>query len=163
MEGHAAVTERAAMRTSILTVLLLLANLAGADEFEVPFRLQSDHRAMLVSVAVNGRAATMLVDTGAASTFVSAGLVGVHATQIARARFRSEGGMEVHGIRREAGLTLGTAHFRTTIIASNLETLSQRYGIRVDGVLGQDVLRRFRRVTIDVERGALVLTPSESR
>lgn len=157
MEGHPSVTDGEAMRTLLILLLAASSPIRAAD-LELPFIVQPRHQAMLVEVQVNGTSACMLIDTGAASTFVSARLAGVHPIRIARARFRPEGGMDVSGLRTRANVTVAGSELELPVVASNLDALSQRYGRRVDGILGQDFLRRFRRVMIDVERGKLVLT-----
>lgn len=141
-----------------IALLLLLAPLAAADEIELPFELHPRYRGIFINVQIGGRDAWMLVDTGAGSTFVRASLVGIGEAGIARARFRSDIGVEIAHVRLDAWLQLGTWRREVKVGAANLTPLSERYGRTVDGVLGQDVLRHFSRVTIDFEAKKLILT-----
>jgi predicted aspartyl protease len=114
-----------------------------------------------VRIEVNGKPATLLVDTGAASTFVSAELAGVDASALGRSRFRADGGMEVSGIWERAKIALGVWRVSLEVKVIEMSTVSQRYGRRIDGLLGQDVLRRFERVMIDFGAKRLVLSEGE--
>jgi predicted aspartyl protease len=142
-------------RTAIL--LLLLAMPVAAADLELPFELRSRHQAMFVTAMVDGRPATMLVDTGAGSTYVRAGLLGINEAAIARARFRTDVGTDIAHVRRSVELRLGDWTRELQVGAANLTSLSQRFGRPVDGVLGQDVLGQFSRVTIDFGTKKLIL------
>lgn len=141
-----------------MVLLFFFALPAAATELELPFELQSRHQAMLVTAIVDGRPATLLVDTGAGATYIRAGLVGVNEAAIARARFRTDVGADVAHVRRTVTLRLGEWSRELRVGAANLTSLSQRFGRPVDGVLGQDVLGQFSRVTIDFGRKKLSLT-----
>jgi gag-polyprotein putative aspartyl protease len=140
-----------------LILSLLLATSSAAAELELRFELQSRHQAMLLTATIDGRPATLLVDTGAGATYVRAGLAGVNEAAIARARFRTDVGTDVAHVRRTVTLGLGAWSQELRVGAANLSSLSQRFGRPVDGVLGQDVLGQFSRVTIDFRRKMLIL------
>jgi hypothetical protein len=146
-------------RVLILVLIVLTSGSLYAEGIELPFELHARYRAIFVQAIVNGRPITLLVDTGAASTFVAGDLVGVSQSTITRARFRREGGLEVSGVWKTASLELGPSwREEVKVGAANLTTVSARYRRPIDGILGQDVLGRFARVTIDFEAGKLILT-----
>jgi hypothetical protein len=150
------------MRRVLMLILLtypLYADPLYAEGIELPFELHPRYRAIFIRAVVNGRPVTLLVDTGAASTFVAGDLVGVNRSAIARARFRPEGGLDVSGVWKTASLELDPSwREEVKVGAANLATVSARYRRPLDGILGQDVLGRFARVTIDFEAGKLILT-----
>lgn len=149
------------MRRVLILLLLVLSygHPLYAAGIELPFELHPRYRAIFVQVLVNGRSVTLLVDTGAASTFVAGDLVGVSDSLITRARFRREGGLDVSSVWKTASLQLDPSwREEVKVGASNLAAVSARYRRPVDGILGQDVLGRFARVTIDFEGGKLILT-----
>jgi len=124
----------------------------------VPLEVDGQFGSLLVRMEVNGKTAVFLVDTGAASTFVSAELAGVDPFTLQQSRFRGDGGMEVRGVWERAKIRLGD--WKTTMDVKAIDTapISRRYGRRIDGLLGQDILRQFARVTIDFEARTLVLS-----
>lgn len=149
------------MRRVLILLLIVLpyGRPLHAEGLELPFARHARYNAIFVQALVNGRSVTLLVDTGAASTFVAGDLVGVSQSTIARARFRREGGLEVSGVWKSASLELGPSwREQVKVGAVNLATVSARYRRPIDGILGQDVLGRFARVTIDFEAGKLILT-----
>jgi hypothetical protein len=137
----------------------LLALAIPMHAVELAFDLEPRFGAMFVQVQVNGRTATFLVDTGAASTYVQADLAGINPRLLQTSRFKPNGGFEAYTVRKVADVSLGHGRWRRSmqVGACDLAELSSRYGRRVDGILGQDVLRRFRRVTIDFGAKTLLL------
>jgi predicted aspartyl protease len=124
----------------------------------VPLEIDKQFGSILVQMEVNGKTATFLLDTGAASTFVSAELAGVDAFTLQKSRFRSNGGMEVRGTWERAKIRIGDWKTTMDVKAIDVTPISRRYGRRIDGLLGQDILRQFTRVTIDFEERTLVLS-----
>lgn len=138
---------------------LLLALAIPMHALELAFDLEPRFGAIFVQVEVNGRAATFLVDTGAASTYVQADFAGINPRLLQTSRFKASGGFEAFTVRKIADVSLASGLWREAIQvgACDLAELTARYGRRVDGILGQDVLRRFRRVTIDFGAKTLLL------
>lgn len=124
----------------------------------VPFELDDQFGSILVRMEVNGKTATFLLDTGAASTFVRAELVGVDSFTLEQSRFRGDGGMEVRGVWERAKLSVGDWTSTMDVKAIDTAPISRRFGRRIDGLLGQDILRQFSRVTLDFEERTLVLS-----
>lgn len=141
----------------MLETFALLATLAAAQPIEIPFELDPRFRGIFIHAIVNGKRAVLLVDTGASNTWLDADIAGVHRVTLMRSRFRQDVGFDVHGVRKPAVIDIGTARASERFRVADLDELSTRYGRTVDGVLGQDILGRFARVTIDYQRKAMVM------
>lgn len=135
----------------------LLVTLAAAQPIEIPFELDPHYRGIFIHALVNGKDAVLLVDTGASNTWLDADVAGVHRVTLMRSRFRHDVGFDVTGIRKPAVLDLGTSRASERFRVADLDALSSRYGRPVDGVLGQDILGRFTRVTIDYRTKRMVM------
>jgi len=149
-------------RAPIVLFCLAALSVSAGDEVAIAFETDARFGSILVPITVNGKPATLLLDTGAASTFVSAELAGVDASQVKRSRFRADGGMEVSGVWESARLELGGRKMTLDVKAVDFAAASERYGRRIDGLLGQDVLRKFARVTIDFRAKRLLLSNEEN-
>lgn len=158
MVSQTLATDCPGMRAAFIILFSLIAIPIAAD-VAIPIELDSRFGSILIEIKINGRPATMLVDTGAASTFVRAELAGVDLGTLQRSRFRSDAGMEVSGVWERAKIEL-SGDWQTTVDVKAIDftAVSQRYGRRIDGLLGQDVLRRFARVTIDFKAKQIVLS-----
>jgi len=110
---------------------------------------------------VNGRPATLLVDTGAAHTVISAGVV--ESAGVRAARFQGQGpGLSGEAIAADVKLRIASEVWPVRRVAvMNLQRVSQMYGREIGGLLGQDLLMEFERVTIDMKRRVLVLSRPE--
>ena len=65
---------------------------------------------------------------------------------------------DLRGRHTEATLELGGRTWkRRSVVAMNLGEVSEAFGRRIDGLLGQDLLREFERVTIDFRARTLRL------
>ena len=141
------------------TVLLSSVAAAGqTGELELPFELIRSQDAIVVEATVRGRPATLLLDTGAATTVIASSLAGP--SELPAARFSDEGpGLEAQARWAEVPLALGTRLWpRRRVVVMNLDAVSRHYGRRVDGLLGQDLLREFGKVTIDFRAKRLSLS-----
>ena len=123
-------------------------------EVEVPFEASRSGSAILVRAVVNRRPAILVLDTGSAQTIVSPELARLEAGDLGPSRFAAEGpGLEARGRWIEATLEIGGRRFfRRTIAAIRLEEVSRALGGKIDGLLGQDLLREFSQLTIDYRR-----------
>ena len=96
--------------------------------------------ALLIETKLNGKAATLLLDTGSTVSLCDWKLCGK--------------------TPRAASLELGSWHTDSEDIRpKDLSILSLQAGIRVDGVLGLLTMSHFRRITFDFQRHNLELEP----
>lgn len=142
--------------------LITIAVSAGPPDLQLPFQLDSRYDAILIQAEVNGKPATLLLDTGAAQTVLDARLLGLTNLDLKMSRFSQSGpGLRGEAVWAEARLKLGARTWHEQrVVAMNLEPLASRYGRRIHGLLGQDILRQFARVTIDFRTRTLILVPS---
>lgn len=156
-----------ARRSSLLTrnrfaalgaVMLLALSLAAAP-FELPFELDPQHSAILIAAEVNGKPVTLILDTGATQTILDAAVVGLSNVDLKMSRFAGSGpGLHGEAMWAEARLKLGSRTWHDQrVVAMNLSALASRYRRPIHGILGQDILCQFNRVTIDFRARILIL------
>src|SRR4026209_846424 len=119
MAGHPAATDAPGMRCAITLLLSVIS---------MPFEIDKQFGPILVQMEVNGKTATFLLDTGAASTFVSAELAGVDAFTLKQSRFRGNGGMEVRGTWERAKIRIGDWKTTMDVKASEVAPVPQPQG-----------------------------------
>jgi hypothetical protein len=143
---------------ALATALLGLAGRLSGAEIEIPFEVDAGSSAILVRGAVDGRPALFVLDTGASRTIVDAALLGSRSA-LAPSGFSGDGpGLRARGRHTEATLALGgRAWKRRGVVAMNLTEVSEAFGRRIDGLIGQDLLCEFERVTIDFRSRTLRL------
>ncbi len=132
-------------------IALALTLVGSVAAQEIGFREANARRVMMVEAVVNGRPANLIVDTGAENTVVSPELAGMHETDLAKARFRSGApgfGGEAMVDEAEVKLT-SDRRIRLTVWVMRMENVSKTYGVKVDGLVGQDLLSRYGTVAID--------------
>ena len=105
---------------------------------------------MVVTVKVNNKPVSMVVDTGAVSTFVSAEAAGVSNPQLGDLR-KNKNSVVISGKAavRNVTLEVGNSLFNQYVTVLSLKELSDRLGVRCGGILGEDFLTNFRWVTVD--------------
>lgn len=142
-----------------LLALLLLAGISQSQErprtFRVPFH--TVHEMILLDATVNGHFASLLLDTGANNSIVSPQAAGVTAVDL-RALQATSAGTRAEGdyITLEVDLGLAERHWiNRRVLVMDLSDASKRMGTRVDGFLGQDILRTFSAVRIDYREHAV--------
>jgi predicted aspartyl protease len=143
----------------LLVIVLVLAPWCSSQD--LPYK--EVRRAMVVEVEVNGRRANLLVDTGADHTVLSPEIVGLSDLDLTLGKFSSNApGFGGEALVRIAEVKLTTEQkFRINASVMKLETVSQRYGVKIDGLLGQDILSRCGRVSIDYRTKTIQLGTSE--
>lgn len=149
--------------TRILCKLLLLSALfsfstchAAPKTGSVPFRQVKSM--ILVDAEVNGHHAVLLLDTGATYSVISSQLIGATVKLDALAPSRGGAGSDGDAVSSNAKIVVGAnLWFRQPVFVMNLDAVSKRLGVRVDGLLGQDLLRGFQTVTIDYKNHTLTL------
>jgi Aspartyl protease len=152
----------AAAAAAVLT--LAMPPCLRAGELEVPFEVEPSQSAILVRGFANGKPVALILDTGATRTILSRDLL-PGAAPLAASRFSGDGpGLAARGRYALADLELGGRAWRgRTVVAMNLDEVSKAYRIRIDGLLGQDLLREFSRVTIDYRARRLRLEDGDAR
>lgn len=142
----------------LLTVLAVsLGRVASAQTVTLPFR--SEESLLIVRVFVNGRSANLILDTGAESTFLSPEAAGISNTA-GVSRLRSNAQIAKSRSRNAAiSLTENGGILSQPVIVVDLNDLNKNVGSKCDGILGQDVLRRFRAITIDYKNKTIEFTP----
>jgi clan AA aspartic protease (TIGR02281 family) len=117
---------------------------------------------LLVPLRIQGYDVEFLVDTGSAYTALSRDLVALLSIRIDASRTTAIA--PVHGsIVRVPSITLAELSlggFRVT--NSQAVVLELPHQLRLDGLLGMNVLKQFR-MTIEIDTRTLVLRPTRSR
>ena len=141
----------------LVVVLAVLVSSASAQS--ISFRELQPRRIMLVEALVNGRHANLIVDTGADQTVVSPELAGLNQVDLMQAQFSSRGpGLSADAIIQDADLKLtSNRRFRMPVMVMRLENVSKLYGVKIDGLIGQDILSRYGRVAIDYQNKKIEL------
>ncbi|MFI5059510.1 MAG: aspartyl protease family protein [Candidatus Acidiferrales bacterium] len=128
-----------------------------SDIVTVPFR--TARSMILVDARVDGKPVTLLLDTGAINTIVSAKVYGIP-------QFQLQG---LHRTNHDPGYTGDTLRLRTNfafanrvwisrpVSVMNVDELTRRIGTPVDGLLGQDLLQEFRSVRINYKAHVIEL------
>lgn len=143
----------------LAVMLAVLVTAASAQS--ISFRELQPRRVMMVDAIVNGQPAHLIVDTGADQTVVSPELAGLNQVDLMTARFSSRGpGLGADAIVQEADLKITSdRRFHIPVMIMRLENVSKLYGVKVDGLIGQDVLSRYGRVAIDYQNKKIELGP----
>ena len=157
------------MKHGILLVLMLLAlSLLGAQSLPgggnprggIPFELNRNFGSILITAQVNGQQATLLVDTGSSNTILSSELLRVRAMALEHADAPSKGSGYVGSAGwAKATVEVGTSSWpdRRVLVMNDFQEISNSMKQRVDGILGEDVLKEFASVVIDFKHHRLVL------
>lgn len=104
--------------------------------FTVPFHTVKD--LILLDATVNGKPASLLLDTGANNSIVDVHSAGFDGLKLDALRSTGKAGAEGACAVREVKLSL-----------EHRSWLNRRMGVRVDGFVGADVLSEFSSVRID--------------
>ena len=134
-------------------IALRLPLAAQTTTLSIPFETTNTDM-ILVPVRINGQNYLMLLDTGAQTS-----IIGEAGVAKAKARDSNRGLVfEARGVRVSVQFAGGPV-FQEHILSANLAGFKQRFGnaSRVDGILGQDVLREFSSVTINYREKRLEL------
>lgn len=133
----------------------------GTDPIVLPFQLTRPFGLILVKADVNDRPATLVIDTGSSHTVLSTKLLQVHLPTLQQAADASKGSGWVGSAGwTKATMKLGGAVWRDRdfLAMDVLPDVSDAAGHKVDGILGQDVLKYFNIVNIDFRHKRLILS-----
>jgi Aspartyl protease len=158
------------MKVSIMALLILAANVAarpqqpspepGSRRSLVPFELNQSFGSIIVKAQVNGHPATLVVDTGSSNTILSSDLLQIQPLAVQPAYAPSKGsGFTGTAAWAKATLEIGAFRWpdRKLLVMSDFHDLSHSMKQKVDGILGQDVLREFDSIAIDFKHRCLIL------
>ena len=144
---------------AILLVELALVSVARAQDLEIPFETSGSESVMLLRASVNGKPALLILDTGSSRTILRPELADPVSSALPGSGFSDNGpGLRANGRWTRATIRIGEKTWRRPVVAMNFDEVSRAFGIRVDGLMGQDLLREFERVTIDYRSGKILLS-----
>jgi hypothetical protein len=131
----------------------------GSDD-GIPIELTSRFSLVLVRLEVNGRPATLVVDTGSSHTILSTQFLQLQALDSDVGANPSKG----------SGLVGNAAWIKATVKVGNevwrdheflamgvLPDISNAVGQKIDGIMGEDILKEFAVVEIDFRHRRLIL------
>ena len=157
------------MRPHIFLVVLLAVtavvrgqdrSLEGNVRSGIPFGVDPQFGAILIRAQVNGHPATLIVDTGASHTILSSELLQVRPLSLEHADAPTKGSGYV-GSAGWAKATVEVGAFtwpdQRVLVMSDFQDISNNMKRRIDGILGEDVLKEFASVVIDFKHHRLVL------
>lgn len=145
---------KTAIQVCVIPAIIFLASIAGAQTLTVPVKIERGQ--ILVTVRVNEKEARLLLDTGAGVTLVGPKFAR-GTVEVERLDIEQQAGMSQASIRRVT-ITLGQITIKDHAVGVlDMTDVNRRTGDRIDGLLGQDVLRRFRSVRINFEEKTLEL------
>jgi hypothetical protein len=150
--------------------LLLLAPLLAAQAPDpsalshattiVHLALNSRFGLVLLSAEVNGEPATLVLDTGSSRTILHTRFIHTRRLPSAPKLAPSKGsGYVGSAVPIKTTLKIGDILWRDHefLAMDDLPEISQSLGQRIDGILGQDLLRDFQSIEIDFRNHRLVL------
>lgn len=127
-----------------------------AKTYRVPFH--SVNGMILLDATVNGKPAVLLLDTGAEFTIISAQASGLSAAKLHTLTANKAAGANGEYVKSRVDLILDKRHWiDREVLVMDLNDSSKRLGTRIDGFIGQDVLREFQGVHIDYKARTVTL------
>ncbi len=141
-------------------MLLLCVSLpvfAQNEWVELPFSVDKQNNHVLVKLSMNGKEGTFLVDTG--STWTLADVKFLRLTvEIKKAQFDSVGAGG-DGVGWTVDIKIPNRRWTGyRVYVMDLSAISKRYDVKIDGIIGQDFLRRYDNVIFDYKSKKLVLS-----
>lgn len=123
----------------------------------VPFRTAQSM--ILVDARVNGKRVTLLLDTGAVDTIISAKACGIPQFQLQGLHRKDQDpGLAGDSLRLRANFAFANRVWNwQPVTVMNVDELTRRFGTQVDGLLGQEHLREFRSIRINYKSHVIEL------
>jgi hypothetical protein len=126
----------------------------------IPFEVNRVFGAILIRAQVNKQPATLIVDTGSSHTILSSELLRVCPRALEHADLPAKGSGFVGSAGwAKATVEVGTVAWldRRVLVMNDFRDMSNSMKQRVDGILGEDVLKEFSLVVIDFKHHRLLL------
>lgn len=132
--------------------------MAAAQSRPVPFTRTG--ASILVDVLVGGKTRHFLLDTGAEMTVLSVDAAGwsladLRKDVLHRSAVGIDGASHAMG-KSTAALEIAHKLIVTSVGVADLRPLSKALNVKLDGILGQDVLSQFGSLTIDYKNRQLI-------
>lgn len=146
-----------ALACLILLVLLITpAFLVCSERREVPISATRDG-ILLASVEIQGRTRAFIVDTGGMTTLNSN--LGLPKTTKRHMKATTALGSSVReGTYALVTINLGNGYAVTLeVLTRDMKAIEEFVGQPIGGILGYDILRDWTRITVDKEKGKLIL------
>lgn len=134
------------------------AQLLAESESGTMMHADSRTGTILIDAELNGRSVVMILDTGASHSLFDATTFGMTDAQLQIARMNSRGlGLDADVVWRTADFRMaGETWAQKTVEIADLRGLSKIYGRKIDGILGEDVLRSFKSVQVNYKWGCVM-------
>ena len=130
------------------------ATLAQTKTVEIPFSLSGG--LIVVEANINGKSALLLFDSGAMRTFVNPSIIDGLKTSSGNAISIADGNaVDVRVVK--TAVSLGSASIQVLVSCYDMTRFAASIGLRIDGVIGQDVIGKFSGILIDYVRHRITL------
>ena len=131
---------------------------AQAKTVEIPF--SSSRGLIIVQADINGKTVPLLFDSGAMRTFVNPSVLHGLKTSSGNAISIADGNaVDVRVVK--TAVSLGGASFQVLVSSYDMTPFASSIGLRIDGVVGQDVIGKFSRILIDFGRHRITLIEAQ--
>lgn len=139
--------------------LLSLVPSAAQDTNTIPLRRAPKTGTPLIEVQVNGRRGTFILDTGAQHCIIDLRSLGLALSDLNSALVKDGvSGRTTRATFILVSVRIGTKEFREwEAIATDLRNMEKDLGTHIDGILGADLLAKFKHVGVDFEHMTLEL------
>lgn len=134
----------------LLPIAVLVMTLSATCQ-QIPF--ESSEGLIFVEAQVNNKKVSLILDTGASSSLISydiAGLGKYHLPKMKNSNTSGDKGFNGEAFETKADFEFaGVTIKQLPVFAGNVENLSERTHRKCDGLIGQDILRKFKSIKID--------------
>lgn len=137
-------------------IIFCLPPMACAQVKTVQIPFSTSGGLIIVEAKINGKKASLLFDSGAMRTFVKPSILdGLKETSGKAVSVADGNVVEVRVVK--TAVSFGDASVEVPVSAYDMTRFADEIGIRIDGVVGQDVIGKFSGVLIDYVRHRITL------
>jgi Aspartyl protease len=141
---------------ALMGLFICLPPIARAQVKTVQIPFSNSGGLMVVEAKINGKSASLLFDSGAMRTFVKPSILdGLKETSGKAVSLADGNVVEVRVVK--TAVSFGDASVEVPVGSYDMTRFSDEIGIRIDGVVGQDVIGKFSGVLIDYVRHRITL------